>query len=267
MTCGASSGRAASGGCWWILLKLSSGKELSEAEKMQRERQRIGDLKGIVSYEWAPDGKAVLVPLDGDLFLAGLDGSVRRIPGTQGGELNPKLGPKGDRIAYVRDRRLWVGAVAGQGAPVAVTPAESAETVHWGEAEFVAQEEMSRFAGFWWSPDESRLAVERFDEAKVGVVTRAAIGAEGTKTFDQRYPAAGTPNAEVSLWIMAPDGSGRVAVDLGAGDRALKRTSTWLAWTGHPTARRSMSSAKPRADPARHAGGRSRHGQGSRAVQ
>jgi dipeptidyl-peptidase-4 len=115
---------------------------------------------------------------------------------------------------------------------VAVTPAESAETVHWGEAEFVAQEEMSRFAGFWWSPDESRLAVERFDEAKVGVVTRAAIGAEGTKTFDQRYPAAGTPNAEVSLWIMAPDGSGRVAVDLGAGDRA-ERTSTWLAWTGH----------------------------------
>jgi dipeptidyl-peptidase-4 len=202
-------------------LKLSSGKELSEAEKMQRERQRIGDLKGIVSYEWAPDGKAVLVPLDGDLFLAGLDGSVRRIPGTQGGELNPKLGPKGDRIAYVRDRRLWVGAVAGQGAPVAVTPAESAETVHWGEAEFVAQEEMSRFAGFWWSPDESRLAVERFDEAKVGVVTRAAIGAEGTKTFDQRYPAAGTPNAEVSLWIMAPDGSGRVAVDLGRRDKDI----------------------------------------------
>jgi dipeptidyl-peptidase-4 len=106
--------KRASGGCWSILLKLSSGKELSEAEKMQRERQRIGDLKGIVSYEWAPDGKAVLVPLDGDLFLAGLDGSVRRIPGTQGGELNPKLGPKGDRIAYVRDRRLWVGAVAGR---------------------------------------------------------------------------------------------------------------------------------------------------------
>lgn len=213
-------------GKWRMLvdsLKLSSGKELSEAEKMQRERQRIGDLKGIVSYEWAPDGKAVLVPLDGDLFLAGLDGSVQRIPGTEGGELNPKLGPKGDRIAYVRDRRLWVGPVAGQGAPVAVTPAESAETVHWGEAEFVAQEEMSRFAGFWWSPDESRLAVERFDEAKVGVVTRAAIGADGTKTFDQRYPAAGTPNADVSLWIMAPDGSGRVAVDLGAGDRGADK--------------------------------------------
>jgi dipeptidyl-peptidase-4 len=47
--------------------KLSSGRALSEAEKMQRERQRIGDLKGIVTYSWAADGKSVLVPLDGDL--------------------------------------------------------------------------------------------------------------------------------------------------------------------------------------------------------
>ena len=47
-------------------------------------------------------------------------------------------------------------------------------------------------------------------------VTRAAIGANGTKTFDQRYPAAGTANATVTLLVMNPDGSGRVKVDLGA---------------------------------------------------
>jgi dipeptidyl-peptidase-4 len=75
---------------------------------------------------------------------------------------------------------------------------EASQTVHWGEAEFVAQEEMARLTGAWWSPDDAHVAVERFDEAKVGVVTRAAIGATGTKTFDQRYPAAGTPNAEVA---------------------------------------------------------------------
>jgi len=47
-------------------------------------------------------------------------------------------------------------------------------------------------------------------------VTRTSIGATGTKTYDQRYPAAGTPNVEVSIWIVKPDGSGRVQVDLGA---------------------------------------------------
>lgn len=204
-------------GEWKMLvdsLKLSSGRQLTEAEKMQRERQRIGDLKGIVSYEWSADSKSVLVPVDGDLLLAGLDGSVRKVEGTKGGELTPKLGPKGEHIAFVRDRRLWAGPVTGAAAQ-AITPEEANADVHWGEAEFVAQEEMNRFNGFWWSPDESRIAVERFDESMVGVVTRAAIGAEGTKTFDQRYPAAGTPNADVALYVMGPDGSNRVQVDLG----------------------------------------------------
>jgi hypothetical protein len=48
----------------------------------------------------------------------------------------------------------------------------AAETVHNGEAEFVAQEEMSRFSGYWWAPDESALAFERFDEAGVTQVRR-----------------------------------------------------------------------------------------------
>ncbi|MDF8334831.1 S9 family peptidase [Novosphingobium cyanobacteriorum] len=206
-------------GQWRMLvdsLKLSSGRALSEAEKMQRERKRIGNLKGVVSYEWAPDGKSVLVPLDGDLFLAGLDGSVQPIAGANGGVLNPALSPKGGKLAFVRDGRVYVVPVAGGAQPLAITPAETSHTVHWGEAEFVAQEEMDRMNGFWWSPAADRLAVERFDEAQVGVVTRAAIGADGTKTFDQRYPAAGTPNADVSLWVIGADGQGRVQVDLGA---------------------------------------------------
>ena len=34
------------------------GGEISEAEKMRRERARVGGSKGIVEYEWAPDGKS-----------------------------------------------------------------------------------------------------------------------------------------------------------------------------------------------------------------
>ena len=207
-------------GQWRILVDstaLGGGRTLSEAEKMQRERQRIGDLKGIVSYSWGSDSKALLVPLDGALYLAGLDGKTAQIEGIgakdDGGALNPALSPKGGYVSFVRDRRLWVGAP--RATPQPITPAEAAVTVHWGEAEFVAQEEMARFTGHWWAPDDHALAVERFDEAPVGVVTRAAIGADGTRTFDQRYPAAGTPNAVVSLWVVSPDGKARVQVDLG----------------------------------------------------
>ena len=203
-------------GKWTMLvdsLKLGTGKQLSEAEKMQRERQRIGDLKGIVSYDWAADGKAILVPLDGDLFLAGLDGKVTRLTDSSGDELNPALSPRGGYVSFVRDRRLWTGKVGAEARPV--TPEEAAETVHWGEAEFVAQEEMARFTGYWWAPDDSRIAVQRFDDAPVGIVTRTAIGAESTRTFQQRYPVAGSANSLVSLWVMNPDGSGKVEVDLG----------------------------------------------------
>ena len=201
---------------WSMLVdseKLGSGRELSEDEKMQRERARVGSLKGIIAYQWASDGEGVLVPLDGDLYLARLDGEVVRLTDTEESELNPALSETGAYVSFVRDRRLWVGEVGDESAPI--TPSEANENVRWGEAEFVAQEEMGRLTGYWWSPDDKRIAVERFDESMVGVVTRAAIGATGTRVFDQRYPVAGSENADVELFVMDPDGGSRVKVDLG----------------------------------------------------
>ena len=203
-------------GVWRMLVdseKLGSGRELSEDEKMQRERLRIGSLKGIVTYDWSADGKAILVPLDGDLYLAALDGSITRLTDSEETELNPALSDTGRYLSFVRDGRLWVGTVGAEAVPV--TPQET-DTVRWGEAEFVAQEEMDRLTGYWWAPNDRRIAVERFDEAPVGIVTRAAIGATGTRTFEQRYPAAGTPNVDVKLFVLDPDGGNRVEVDLGA---------------------------------------------------
>jgi len=193
--------------------KVGSGAELSEAEKMQRERARIGGSKGIVAYDWAPDGKTILVPLDGDLYLAALDGTMRRLTNTPGGELNPVVSPGGGYVSFVRDQNLFAQPLSG--GPARAITTEGAGTVHFGEAEFVAQEEMDRRTGYWWSPDDRYIAVERFDEAPVHVFTRASIGASGTSTYDQRYPAAGTPNVLVDLYVMKPDGSGRVKVDLG----------------------------------------------------
>ena len=203
-------------GQWRMLVDstgFGGGRVLSEAEKMQRERLRIGDLTGIVDYDWAADGKAILVPLDGDLHLAGLDGSTRRLTDTEAGELNPALSQTGAYVSFVRDRQLWVGKLGEEPKPVT---AQEGATVTWGEAEFVAQEEMDRHTGYWWAPGDRRIAVARVDEAPVGVVTRTAIGATGTRSYDQRYPAAGTPNADVRLFVIDPDGGHRAEVDLGA---------------------------------------------------
>jgi dipeptidyl-peptidase-4 len=193
--------------------KLSSGAALSEAERMNRERRRIADVKGITDYAWAPDAKRLLVPVDGDLWVAALDGNVSRLTQTLETETDAKLSPKGGFASFVRDGHLFVQSLAG-GAAREVA-GEATPKVSWGVAEFIAQEELDRFDGHWWAPDDSRIAVARVDESPVKQVTRAAIGADGTRLFTQAYPAAGTANADVSLWLVNPDGAGKTKVDLG----------------------------------------------------
>ncbi len=193
--------------------KTGSGAELSEAEKMQRERDRsVAGSTGITSYDWSPDGKSLLVPVDGDLYLATLDGKVTRLTDTPEGELNGVVSPKGGFVSFVREGNLFVKPMTG--AERKLTDGAS-DTVSWGVAEFVAQEEMDRRTGYWWSPDDRHIAVARVDESPVGIVTRTAIGGEGTKVYQQRYPAAGTPNALVDLYVVKADGTGQVKVDLG----------------------------------------------------
>ena len=208
-----------SGGQWRMLVdseKVGSGAALSEAEKMQRERQRLAGLKGIVTYTWSADSKSILVPIDADLYLASLDGSVRRLTNSKDGELNPEISTTGKYVSFVQDQKLFVGPLGG----MAVAITAGGGTVHYGEAEFVAQEELDRDKGYWWSPDDRRIAVQWYDESNVGIVTRTSIGAESTTTYEQRYPAAGTPNIVPHLIVVDPTGKSKVNVDLG-GDKDI----------------------------------------------
>ena len=203
------------------------GGELSEAEKMQRERARIGGSKGIVAYDWAADSKSLLVPLDGDVYLANLDGSTRRLTTTPQGDLDATISPKGGFVSFVRDQNFYVTDLA-NGSERRLTR-DGGGTLSWGLAEFVAQEEMDRIKGAWWSPDDARIVVARVDESGVAIVSRAAIGADGTKVFDQRYPRAGAANAKVQLFVMRNDGTGLARVDLGSNDDIYLARVDWAA--------------------------------------
>lgn len=202
------------------------GGEVSEAEKMRRERARVGGSRGIVEYEWAPDGNSILAPVDGDLYLADLKtGAIRRLTNTPQTEIDAHVSEGGRYVSFVRDQNLFEIDLS-NGAERQLT-SEGNGPVTCGTAEFVAQEEMDRRTGTWWAPGDRAIAVECFDESKVKIVTRAAIGADGTKTFDQRYPAAGTANVSIGLWLIDPRTGARVRVDLGQDRDIYLARVTW----------------------------------------
>jgi dipeptidyl-peptidase-4 len=128
-----------------------NGEQLSDVEKARRERARIAGTHGIVEYTWAPDGKKLLFPLAGKLYLYDLDAPTDKAISaldTGGGEaIDPQVSPKGHFVSYVSAQNLWVIDLS-DGKPRQLTH-DGGGSVHNGEAEFVAQEEMDRFHGYW----------------------------------------------------------------------------------------------------------------------
>ena len=178
--------------------------QLSPEEEARRERQRTVALAGIVDYQFSPDSRLLLIPIAGDLFLYDLKAprgaaAVRRLTSTAAAETDARFSPRGRYVSFVREQDLYVIEVA-TGRETAVTQGGGG-LVSFGMAEFIAQEEMDRDTGYWWSPDERMIALTRVDESTVDEVERFEILAESVRVIRQRYPAAGRPNARVDLWL------------------------------------------------------------------
>ncbi|MHA4870200.1 S9 family peptidase [Duganella sp. PWIR1] len=202
-------------------------ENLSDAEKARRERERTASLKGILSYSWSPDGKRLLVPIAGNLYLidAAKPDEARMV--ASGNVLDPKISPQGRYVSFVRDQNLFVIELATGKEKQLTTDGKG--TIHNAEAEFVAQEEMSQTTGYYWAPDDSAIAYKRYDEAPVPVVRRFEIFADRTEVVEQRYPAAGDPNVLVQLKIVSPTTGEIRDVALGAEQDIYLVRADWSA--------------------------------------
>jgi dipeptidyl-peptidase 4 len=185
---------------------LPGEEVLSNEEKARRERQRIAALSGIVDYQWSPDGKTLLFPLGGELYLYDLAKSgkqgVRKLTSGKGFATDPKVSPKGGFVSFVRARNLWVVDLK-SGEEIQLS-ADGNDTIGNGVAEFVADEEMDRHTGYWWAPDDSAIAFARIDESKVPIQKRYEVYPDRTEVVEQRYPAAGDTNVAIRLAVIAP---------------------------------------------------------------
>lgn len=224
---------------------LVGGEErLSAQEEARRERQRTASLRGIVEYSFSADGRRLLIPLGGDLYLYDLGARgnpVTRLTQTESYETDARFSPRGGFVSFIRDQDLFVIDLATRREQAITTDGEG--LIANGVAEFVAQEEMNRDTGYWWSPDDARIAYTRIDDSPVQQVERLEINADGARMYRQRYPAAGTANARVELKIVELSTSRHTDVALELGDGYLARVS-WFPDSRHLLAQRQTRDQK-----------------------
>ncbi len=196
---------------------------------------RMADLKqgeedfALAQHIWSPRNDALLLVSQGDLFLFPLDShKLRRLTRTEGDEEIPGFSPDGSRIAFVRAFDLYTLDVA-TGQETRLTADGKENAVLNGICDWVYEEEIwDRLPeSYWWSPDGSRIAFYRFDEAEV--LSHPLV--DNTPTYPevtwQKYPAAGAPNPKVKIGVTAATGGAVTWLATGEEDSYLAR----VAWT------------------------------------
>ncbi|MBI1829963.1 MAG: DPP IV N-terminal domain-containing protein [Planctomycetes bacterium] len=181
------------------LLKGAEEK-LSPEEKAARERMRVS-VGGFANFQLNHDGSLILLSLSGRLYT--VERSTRTVTELKTGKgflLDPKFSPDGKKVSYVRDHDVFVLDLASQ-KEIRVTSGGAAPVEH-GVAEFVAQEEMGRFTGYWWSPDSDRIVYQETDHADVEVWHVADPIHPGAAPTPFYYPRPGKNNAKVKLGLV-----------------------------------------------------------------
>ncbi len=242
------------------------GEDLSAEERARRERARESGA-GIVGYSVDDAGATAAFALSGRVWVCDIEtGTSRELP-TLGAAVDPRIDPTGRRIGYAAGDALRVVNVDGTGDMVLAGPGDGwsdklppdaphhagepqersndesepeagmpprarhgrAAEIVWGQAEFVAAEEMDRYRGFWWSPDGESLLAERYDTTPVRTWYIADPANPDREPIAHRYPAAGTDNVSVQLWLLDLAGSGQRI----QWDDARFPYLTRVSWTGN----------------------------------
>ena len=188
---------------------------LSPEEKARRERQRIS-VGGFTAFSISKDSARVLLQLAGKLYVLNrASGEVVELATGPGTILDPKFSPDSQSVAYVRNYDVCVFDL-NTGKERAVTTGGT-ETISHGLAEFVAQEEMARFSGYWWSPDSRQIVYQESDASKVESWFASDPAQPGNEPLRSFYPRPGKENVAVRLGVLAVDKDG-------------ENTPVWLDW-------------------------------------
>lgn len=188
-------------------------KELSLEEKLRRERARIMNT-GVTSFKVAKNGK-ILVPMGGSLYIredSGEDAPLARIfdpaaePLGAGPILDPSICSDGSLVFFVWSQELYCVPADGSSPPKQLTFGARGTGITHGLADFLAQEELDRYTGYWPSRDGSQVAYEAVDESHIPeyrIMHQGNAEVGNNAQEDHRYPFAGASNPKVRLFVVS----------------------------------------------------------------
>ena len=194
--------------------QLASGiGSVSAEENALRERLRL--LTGGINFFTTDDSaKIILTPLKGKLFAFDiLSKKHREIAPGQGAIYSPKLSPDGKLVAFIRDSNLYVASVAGDS--VTALTQGGHEEKPFGVAEFIAQEELARTDGFWWSPDSKTILLQAVDQSHVERLAIADPFHPNSEPQRPFYPRPGKANATFRFGFAPIQGGPITWIDFG----------------------------------------------------
>lgn len=198
---------------------LGSGEEEISAEEQARRERMRESARGITGFELSEDGERILVPLGGSLFVMDVGtGNVKELPtlygvardvrngrGPGGYPIDARFSPDGKWVSCVRGGDVFVMR-EGDWREMPLTYAwREPDGVSYGTAEFVAQEEMGRREGYWWSPASDQMLIQMTDERAVESVYIMDPNDPAKEPQTWKYPRPGKKNAVVRLFLTTLD--------------------------------------------------------------
>jgi dipeptidyl-peptidase 4 len=122
----------------------------------------------------------------------------------QGFQMFAKFDPEGRRVAFVRNRNLYVVDLE-TGQERALTDDGGDGTVINGTSDWVYEEEFGLRDGWHWSPDGRHIAFIQLDETETREFTIADYRHDYPDLISLRYPKAGERNSEVRVGVVNMD--------------------------------------------------------------
>lgn len=155
---------------------------------------------------------------------------LKQLTYTDDDEVNPMLSPDGKKVAFTRNKDLYVVNIE-TGTETQLTN-NASDVIYNGYASWVYMEEIIgralNYRAFWWAPNSDMIVFLNFDDTDVPLFPLVSTdGVHGELEFEH-YPKPGDANPKVKLGVANLSENKFVWVDE---DESLDQYTAWPFWS------------------------------------